>query len=77
MFTAAKPRHSPTLEAAFKDRNPFVVTSKGFLGVLGAAFCCFCFRPNKARNLRGGDEEYVAVRSLKDKTLVVVQQPEA
>jgi len=75
-LTALKPEElkpSPNLEAAFKTRNPFVITDKGLLGVLGAVFACFCFRPAKAHDFRGGDEERVTVRAPNEETLVVMK----
>lgn len=75
-FIVLKPEElkpSPNLEAAFRNRNPFVVTDKGLLGVLGAVFGCFCFRPAKAHDFRGGDEERVTVRAPNNETLVVMK----
>lgn len=72
-FKTAQLQHSDALQRAFGSRNPFVVTSKGLLGVLGAVFGCFCFRASKARDFRGGDEERVTVRALNDETVVVMK----
>jgi hypothetical protein len=72
-FAKTQLQHSPTLDAAFQKGNPFDVTNGGFMKIIHTILGCWCIRPAKAREW-GGVEEEVAVKSLKNGTLVVIKQ---
>jgi len=72
-FVKTQLQHSSTLDAAFQKGNPFNVTNGGFMQIIHTILGCWCIRPVKARE-GGSVEEEVAVKSLKDGTLVVIKQ---
>lgn len=71
--SARTSQHSPVLEAAFRNGNPFEITDGGLWKIFSAVLCCLCIRPAKD-SAHSSIKEDVVVRSLEDKTLVVIKQ---
>ncbi|CZR67500.1 uncharacterized protein PAC_17399 [Phialocephala subalpina] len=69
-FWIKQPQHSPKLNAAFQNGNPFEVPNGGLKDMLRSILGCFCVRPGKA-----GKAENVEVKSISDGTLVIIKEP--